>query len=136
VGGQSPIGRQGGNKPPTIPVALLRGLVEATTQRKPEARRLLGVLFYVATTNVADCDLSATKPRSILYCPNRPKNSSIKYFNVSYHTNTSPTSYTITLRLDLLVVRPEKVVASRCDKNITLAKLWTEPGRRLSHFVC
>ena len=35
---------------------------------------------------------------------------------MSYHTNTSPTSYTTTLRLDLLVVRPEKVVASRCDK--------------------
>jgi hypothetical protein len=35
-----------------------------------------------------------------------------------------------------LVVRPEKVVALRCDKNITLAKLWTKPGPSLLHFVC
>ena len=40
-----PAGRQ--HSPPTIPVALLRGLVEATTQRKPEARRLLGFFFML-----------------------------------------------------------------------------------------
>ena len=89
---------------------------------RPQARTLPGVLFYgvgclnlLAHKKIADCDPLATKPWALFYWPNKPKNSSISYFNVSYHTNA------FDLCLRCICPRDNLIWKSKpCDKNITL----------------